>query len=316
MRATRGLASGETRGEAATASGRRRPRSRTVGLAAAAAFAACALGFAAPAAADPDKVFEILQKSGKVGVAQDIGLSDDKKAALREMGESMSRRTGASAWVVLLKNDTETEAYARLYDRLKRSPKDVLVVSNGRNWALRSDAITKEAKLSLLGRTQRLAKMERMAAIFEGVPTAMAADQLAARDSDVAAAARLPANNRRQRGTRANGGSSATAWLFGLAATVLVAVVLWRRRGRASRRATAFRAAVEPAELAMTEFYLGMDGVENHPNFGDVVERAGRIDEEIKGLKAGAQDRRAQGRGMTLTREAQALRGELDRMKR
>jgi len=118
----------------------------------------------------------------------------------------------------------------------------------------------------------------------------------------------------------ARAAGSGIPWLgLGFFALVLAALAYsWsRRRKRAAGQADAeLKEALKLPEATMTEVYLSLDGLEDHPDFPALMERATAVTEQLDDLKAHSSDPSANSRARALAGEARAVRAAFDQARR
>lgn len=117
---------------------------------------------------------------------------------------------------------------------------------------------------------------------------------------------------------RDEGGSS--MW-FGVGFfAIVVAAVVWfamRRRKQADGQAVLeLQQALKLPEATMTEVYLSLDGLEDHPDFPALMDKATAVTEQIDALKAGASDAGAVNRARALADDARRIRAAFDQARR
>ena len=303
------------------------------------------LSLAGPALADPvSAVANILRQSGQFGVARGPNTIDDAtKEKLVDLAHQTATKTGAKTYVVILPAGSDPAPFAANYDVLGMAGKDVLVVSNGPQWDLRCAALSAAEKQGLLDRAMRAGSkpLERMeiltgelaAALAKVKTTATTAKVLAwnefqhanagkgwdgARMSQeyqayrqgqaTAATSTLTTTSQPLASGQAKGGGWLGPTFFALVIAALVGWVLVRRRKRDADLSAEFKRALNGPESTMADVYLGMDGLEKNPDFGQLMDMASGVSARIDSLK-----------GADATREniakAQALNAEANRVR-
>ena len=94
-----------------------------------------------------------------------------------------------------------------------------------------------------------------------------------------------------------------------------IGFVIWRRKQRDGNLSAEFKAAMDPAENSMADFYLGTDGFESNPQFEPMLGRATALSNQIDQLKAKGPTRESIARARALAKDAAALESELRRLK-
>lgn len=278
-------------------------------------LASCLLGSIPVAAhANVGKVQEILEGSGRSGVARGPKTVDDRvKAQLAEMARELAGKTGARAYIVVLADGSNVDDYAKVYDKMNLGGADVLIVSAGGKWALRCNGISSSDKQRLMkqvlsGGANPLDRMQRLTA---ALPAALGASQgKAAAGSRRRAAAASGKTAPVRTAPESSGGFG-----FGFAFLALLLIggggfVFWRRKQRDARLEGDLKAALDPGEQAMANIFLGMDAVEGKPGFDALLSRATDLSTGLDALKRQPPSRQTIARAETLSRQAKQLEGE------
>ncbi len=281
-------------------------------------FAVLALTLAAltpqDAQANPKKVAEILQSSGSSAVVRGPGtINNQVKAKLEGQAAALASKTGGKVFLVIVNGNTGVGAYAKLYDTLGLGKGDVLIASNGKKWALRCNGISKADKSRLLKQVMSAGgdPMARMSGLMSGIPSALGHSQKQgkkARSTGAATAVGTAA------AVESSSGFGFGAIFFLLLLVGGVGFVIWRRKQRDAALEAEFRAAIDPAENHMAEFYLGSDGLEGHPQFDQLLSQATGISGQIDALKAATPTREAISKAKTLTKQAAEMHQSLKRL--
>lgn len=311
------------------------------------------MSLAAPARADPvSAVANILRQSGQFGVARGPNTVDDAtKEKLVDLAHQTATKTGAKAYVVILPSGSDPAPFAANYDTLGMTGKDVLVVSNGPQWDLRCSALSAAEKQGLLDRAMRggAKPLERMEILTGELATALAKvktastgakaltwnefqhanagkgwngarmseeyqayrQSLATSDTSTLATASTPLAS-----GHAKGGSWLGPTFFALVVGAIVAWVLVRRRKRDANLAAEFKRALSGPESTMADVYLGMDGLEKNPNFGELMDSASAVSARIDALKAADPTRENIAKAQALSAEANRVRDLFSRAAR
>lgn len=269
---------------------------------------------AAPAHANVGKVQEILEGSGRSGVARGPKTVDDRvKAQLAEMARELADKTGARAFIVVLADGSNVDDYAKVYDKMKLNGADVLIVSAGGKWALRCNGISSSDKQRLMKQVLSggANPLERMQRLTSAIPAALGASQAKAgsgaqRRATTATGTRNPIRTREE---------SSGGFGFGFALLALLLIggggfVFWRRKQRDARLEGDLKAALDPGEQAMANIFLGMDAVEGKPGFDALLSRATDLSTGLDALKRLPPSRQTIARAETLSRQAKQLEGE------
>ncbi len=261
-------------------------------------------------AANVDAVLSILQSKGNAGVARGPKTIDDAaKAKVEAMTEQLAQRTGGKAYVVVLPEGEDPGDYISIYGKMGLSGRDVVIATNGKDWELRCDAISKGQKQTLFSQT--LGKggnpLERLEKLTNALPAAVQSSQQSQRGTK--AIATTGARPYQPVG-QAEGGFPWGWTLFGALVVGAVGVVFWRRKQRDRSLAAELKTALDPGESAMAEIFLGMDGLEEHPRFDQLLSRATALSSKFDELKAQSPSRQAIGQAESLSRQARELHGE------
>ncbi len=278
-----------------------------------------ALLLSPPAHANPDKVADILRQSGNVGVARGPKtINNEAKAKIRTLAERTAAKTGGKVYVVILAKGTDLAPYAKIYDKLGLAKRDVLYVSNGSQTVLRCNGISKADKTKLMASVMKSAgdPMVRLERLMAGLPAALGhsqgkAKRASGRSTTTSNGAALAATA----ATQTESSGFGWGWMIFLLLVVGgVAFVIWRRKQRDGQLDAAFKAALDPAENHMADFYLGTDGFEAHPQFSTMLARGTAISAQIDALKAQTPTREAIAKAASLAKDAAALESELRRL--
>lgn len=242
--------------------------------------------------ANPSKVAQILEKAGRSGVARGPKTIDNsKKRTIEAAMSSLASKTSGKAFAVILPANTSPKPYAALYDQMNLGPRDVLIVSNGAQWVVRCDGITSAKKRALLKAvmTRHAKPLERIQGLAAGIPKALSESQSQSRRERRRMSNSRSTNGRAQPSTPAAADRESGGWggvLLLLFVAGGVGFVFLRRRQRDSAVEAAFKAALDPAESQLAEFYLGLDGLESHEDFDAVLSKATTLSSEIDAMKA------------------------------
>lgn len=280
-----------------------RPRPTSVG----------ALGLAlalvpAVALADPGKVADILRTKGTSGLAQNAGLDDATKARLEASAKDTASKTGGKVYVVVLKKDTPTGPYGDVYTQLGMSGKDILLATNGVQWDLRSGNLPSQARSEILETTAKGGgtPLDRVDNVLRETATQLAqvktgtAGTLATTGPKEVPLARKESSN---------------VGLIAVVAIAAVAVGIWvyfRRKTRDAAIATELQQALKGPESVLTDIYLGMDGMENHPQFADLIERANQVQARLDEVKNGTPSRESIAKLRAIHDDANRVRRAFD----
>ncbi len=103
------------------------------------------------------------------------------------------------------------------------------------------------------------------------------------------------------------------AWaVFGALVLAILGVVLWRRKQRDANLGQELKNALQGPEQVITDVYMTMDGVENHPRFGQLLEAANACQAKLDELKNGPASREAVSKARALNDEANRVRRAFD----
>jgi MYXO-CTERM domain-containing protein len=112
-------------------------------------------------------------------------------------------------------------------------------------------------------------------------------------------------------GSSTSGGGGGWAWV-GVFLVAVVGWVLWRRRKRDAGLASELKAALQGPEGVLTDVYLTIDGLENHPRFVQLLEAANACQAKLDALKQGQPSREAIAKARALNDEANRVRRQFD----
>jgi len=235
----------------------------------------------AVALADPGKVADILKTKGNAGLAQNAGLDDASKARLDASAKDTASKTGGKVYLVVLKKDTAPEPYANLYSQLGMSGKDILLATNGVAWDLRVSALPSEARTGILSQTASAggSPLDRVDNVLRETMSALAKVKVGTGNTLATVGVKEVPLARKE---------SSNTGLFAFLAVAAIAVGVWvffRRKKRDAAIATELQQALKGPEAVLTEIYLGMDGMENHPQFGELIERANQVQARLDEVK-------------------------------
>ncbi len=305
-------------------------------------------GFAAPmsAYAAPDDAYKFLVSTGKAGVAQNVGLDATKKAEAEGIANDLAAATGAKAYFIILKRDENPADYISLYERLQMKGKDVLVASNGTSWEVKVAALSHDAKVAAEGRALsqtdvkgiarfRLLSNELSSAIAQ--TKAMTWNEFQTANAGKGwHGARMSREFELYKSTGATSGGQGTAmvgqasntmyqpqsssntgaWVFfGVVVAAIVGIVLWRRRRRDAGLAEELKRNLANPEAVLADLVLNMDGLEDHPKFGVLMDAYSECENKLKDLKHGSPTRESVVRARSLNDEANRVRRLFDEAK-
>ncbi len=270
----------------------------------------CISASPAARAANVDAVLSILQKKGNAGAARGPKTIDDAaKAKVDGMAEQLAQRTGGKAYIVVLPEDEEPDDYISIYGKMGLGGKDVLIATNGKEWELRCDAIAKAQKDTLFAQTLGTGgnPLQRLEKLTTALPGAIQSSQkVHGGTRAIATTGARPYQPHVQH-------ESGFPWgwtLFGALVAGAVGFVFWRRKQRDRALAAELKAALDPGESSMAEIFLGMDGLEQHPRFDQLLSRATGLSSKFDELKAQSPSRQAIVQAESLSRQARELHGE------
>lgn len=292
----------------------------------------------------PSDALNILSHVGQSGIAQNVGLDQAKKDVANGIAKDAAAKTGAKVYVVLLKRDEDPGAYADLYTQLNMQGKDLLIASNGTKWEVKCAALTHDAKqtatdkalkiegLDPLGRLRALTSEMTTAINQQAVSSRMNWNQFEAANAGKgwnsqrmsAEYERYKATGQTSAGTAIaapgaqpvatpSSGSGVGTWVFlSLLIAGVVGFVLWRRKQRDANLGAELKAALQGPEQALTDVFMNMDGLENHPRFGQMLEAATACQAKVDELKKGQPTREAVSKARALNDEANRVRRQFD----
>lgn len=277
------------------------------------------LGLPTLASANPGKVADILRQSGNSGVVRGPKtISNKQKNKLAGVARQAASRTGGKVYVVIVNSDTKTKPYAKLYKKLNMGKGDVLIVSNGPKWELRCDGISKSDKSKLLKAvmSNNGDPLSRATSLLKGIPKALGHSQAKAKAGKSSSPPIGGGSGSTDLATKESaGGFPWVAIFFLLFVAGGVGFVIFRRKQRDASLDADFKAALDPAENHMADFYLGTDGFESHPQFSNMLAKGTQISTQIDALKAKTPTREAISKAKTLAKEAAAIESELRGLK-
>ncbi len=311
--------------------------------------AICALLVLAPslAVAAPEDALKFLQNTGQSGVAQNVGLDAAKKSEVEAIASDLSGKTGGKAYFILLKRDEEPEPYGGLYDRLGMKGKDILVANNGTKWEVKVAALSHEAKQAAVDRALAgsgdVKPIPRLKIVSNELQLALSQTQgkkLTWNEFQSANAGRGWDGHRMSREYEtykatghSSGGAIATVghstpithsssssgwgtWAFlGVVVAAIVGIVLWRRRKRDGDLGAELKQMLQHPESTLADVVMNMDGLENHPRFGQLMDAYSACENKLKDLKNGAPTREAVSKARSLNDEANRVRRMFDEAK-
>lgn len=298
------------------------------------------------AAATPQDAMKFLG-GGRTGLAQFVGLPDADKGQLRELAKEVSAKTGGKVYFVVHKSDESPDAYGALYEQLGMSGKDILVASNGQKWEVKVAALSHEAKQAAVNRalpsTVGAAPPQRFKAVTGELEVALSQTQgkkLTWNEFQSANAGKGWDGHRMSREYETykatghtSGGAIATVghstpithsssssgwgtWAFlGVVVAAIVGIVLWRRRKRDGDLGAELKQMLQHPESTLADVVMNMDGLENHPRFGQLMDAYSACENKLKDLKNGAPTREAVSKARALNDEANRVRRMFDEAK-
>lgn len=311
---------------------------RVVLWGAALAMGGAAVSAAAPAWAAPADALKILQQTGQSGVAQAGILTPDKKAIADQIAKDTASKTGAKVYIVLLKRDEDPAPYASLYSDLNMQGKDLLIASNGTKWEVKAAALSHDAKQSAVNKalSQQGDPLSRLKTLGDEMATALTSarvGKLSWNEFERANAgkgwnsSRMSAEYQKYQQSgqlvttvgarevplqRSSSSGWGTAAFLGVLVAAIVGVVLWRRKKRDADLGGELKLALQGPEQVITDIYMNMDGLEDHPRFGQLLEQATACQGKLDALKQGAPTREAIAKARALNDEANRVRRAFD----
>ncbi len=299
------------------------------------------------AVAAPEDALKFLQNTGKTGVAQNVGLDAAKKSEVEAIANDLSAKTGGKVYFILLKREEDPGPYGGLYERLGMTGKDVLVASNGTNWEVKVAALSHQAKQSAVDRAMAssgdVKPIPRLKILSNELHVALTQTQgkkLSWNEFQSANAGKGWDSHRMSReyesykatghtsgGTIATVGhstpithsSSSSGWgmwaFLGVVVAAIVGVVIWRRRRRDGDLGAELKQNLQHPEAVLADVVMNMDGLENHPRFGQLMDAYSACENKLKDLKNGAPTREAVSKARALNDEANRVRRMFDEAK-
>lgn len=297
-----------------------------------------ALWLAATAQAAPSDALKILQQSGQSGVAQAGILTPDKKAIADQIARDTASKTGAKVYIVLLKRDEDPEPYASLYNQMNMQGKDLLIASNGTKWEVKAAALSHDAKQTAVNKalSQQGDPLTRLKTLGDEMATALASarvGKLSWNEFERANAgkgwnsARMSQEYQKYQQSgqlvttvgarevplqRSSSSGWGTYAFLGVLVAAIVGVVLWRRKKRDADLGGELKLALQGPDQVITDIYMNMDGLEEHPRFGQLLEQATACQGKLDALKQGAPTREAIAKARALNDEANRVRRAFD----
>ena len=299
--------------------------------------------------AAPEDALKFLQNTGQTGVAQNVGLDAAKKSEVEALANDLAVKTGSKAYIVLLKRDEGPQEYGSLYERLNMKGKDILIASNGTQWEVKVAALSHEAKQAAVDRAlassgdakpiprlkivaneltlalsqakgQRLSWNEFQAA---NAGKGWSGQRMSSEYDHYKTSGQLPSGTLATVGhsapvphTAQSAGIGFGTWAFlGALVAAIVGVVIWRRRKRDADVAGELKQMLSGPENVMTDVYMNMDGLENHPRFGQLLDAANACQAKLDELKRGPATREAVAKARSLNDEANRVRRTFDEAK-
>ncbi len=273
---------------------------------------------AVTAQANPGKVAQIIERSGRSGVVRGPNtISKAQKAQLQTVATALSSRLNARVYFVLLPSSADNLRYANLYDQLGMDGADLLAASNGRGLALRCNALAKADKDKAWKAFRDAPKgpMTKFSALVAALPTTLAAAPRPrpSKQPPVRAPAKAPiaASEQPSDDSEESGTTFAVILLI-----IGVATVIWRRSNRDAKILREFKAALDPLESDLADMYLSMDGLEQVQGFDGLLEKATTLSGAVDGIKAETPNRQAISKLKTLGRDASWLKDEMSKLQR
>jgi hypothetical protein len=305
---------------------------------------------ALPGWAYPRQVADILRNSGQSGSAQPSSLDAGVKAQIKDIARDAAAKTGAKAYIVVLKEAEDPADFAAIYDDLQMTGKDLLIVTNGPKWELRTNALMPDVKRNLLQNGMNSGKpvLDRLRLVAQDSATAIAqakTGQMTWNEFQHANASRgwtsgqmsaaysrykagQPYDNASNSGTLATtsathqvpavtqptaqgSGGHGFLWFLLVVAIGVAGWVLYRRRQRDQGLGEEMKKALAAPEATMADVWMGLD--ESHPRYAALVDEASAVDAAIKEIKGATPTRENIARLRSLTERAQQLRIAADR---
>ena len=259
----------------------------------------------------PSQVRDMLQHAGQTFVARAPGTIDDAtKHEIEAIAQATAAKTGGKVYIII-DNKTAPSEYDRLYTDLGLTGHDVVVASNGPGWSLQVGSLSAQQKQDILNRVGLAGgkPLDKLKTLTDDVQRALAQTK-AVTHTTTSAGTLAPAP------TPASSGGHGGLIFLGVVVAIIGAVVFFRRKKRDASLTADFQAALQPPTRIMTDVYMGLDGLEHHPDFGTLMDRATAVQSKIDAVKGQAPSREAIARLDALTADANQVRLAFDQAKR
>lgn len=89
----------------------------------------------------PTDIEAVLRRQDTSGLAANMAVRGEIVALVKQVADTLHRDIGARVYLVMLAHSTDPTPFVALYDKLGMANRDVLVVSDGARWHLRSSAL-------------------------------------------------------------------------------------------------------------------------------------------------------------------------------
>lgn len=105
-------------------------------------------------------------------------------------------------------------------------------------------------------------------------------------------------------------------WIFlGVLVGAIVGIVFWRRRKRDAGLGAELKELLRNPEQVLADVVLNMDGLENHPRFGQLMDSYTACENKLKELRSASPTRETLARARSLNDEANRVRRQFDEAK-
>lgn len=303
------------------------------------------------ALAYPSQVRDMLKGAGQTFVVRAPGTIDDvTKKELEATAQATAAKTGAKVYFII-DNKTSPSEYDSLYTDLGLNGRDLVVASNGPGWSVQVGSLSAQQKQDILNRVGLSGgkPLDKMKAIASDVSTALAqvrttGNAMSWNDfqhanqgkgwsgqqmSDAYARYKktgvMPSTTSGTLATTqaaplagsTNSSSGYGGWVFlGLVVAIITGVVVFRRRKRDAALGADFKAALEGPTRILTDVYMGLDGMENHPEFPALMDKVSAVQGKVDAIKGQAPSREAIARLEALSADANGVRIAFDQARR
>lgn len=303
------------------------------------------------ALAYPSQVRDILKGASQSAVVRAPGTIDEAtKKDLEDAARATAHKSGGKVFFIV-DNKTSPSDYDSLYTDLGLTGHDMVIASNGPGWSLQCGSLSAQQKQDILNREGMAGgkPADRMKKIADDAANALAltkSNAMTWNEFEHANAGKglttaqmreayahykqtggMPVGVQSSTGTQSSttlapspqtqqsSGHGGLIFL-GVVVALIVGVVFWRRRKRDETLAADWKTALEAPTRVMTDIYGGLDGMEKHPNFVQMMDQLTVVQNKIDALKSAPPSRENIARLQGLTEEANRVRLNFDQARR